>query len=1018
MVFTPLDETLVAGQTGELADTQELHKAYNRGGLPVGARVAGTLAGEPALLLDAADSLTGWTAANFQTGLALDTVVKTEGTASVSATLWTGTGNQDLSTKMYVDLPAGVPPAGRAYVAVDFRWQDSGPGIGGAVDQIFALKIGSAVALGGTTAQAGIPSVPQSTFVTLLVPVGALTSVRSVGLVTIGVGASAGATSRAIVRLDNVRYLAASEVDKALASGDPITVLAFADLTLTQPQGRIDLPATKSFLDTRPGHERLSRENGVYSLRDWYIVEDGSEDVSGTILAAYSQVPEHSLIVAPPRALLRVDAEMRLTRSDVHLDFQGARLFFGTAGRVDCMFVLDGNAQGGSIRRMRGFGKRITTVQGAAFTTVAGTPTNVGFSDKALATQGDEIRSTLDINGEELRLSRDHRLLNEWTVYASASAGVAGDCQVLVYGIANDGTVTLRQTTTLPTLTTSFVGYPVTYRPVDLGERLKIHIKKAGATGTTVTIDKVDIAGQILYDGALEFSSGIRVNDVQGWTLDDVAFEGMTGDAVQGAGVAARDNKVLRAYSRGCSRQGMSFNQGKGWLIEDYTIREPHRSGIDVEPFADGWLVEDIIIRRGRSYNTRNSHIAGTNWPRIRNFTVEDVVGYGARNHFLSAGADGGTFRNLTSIGITAGAEYDFNFHGRNMKVEGINADRGVSDHEAEKLGVLPGYNTYDNISVRGVRYSNIRIRSIGSTLGESSLANATDPFATGSGTYTGPVELPSGIPYGPLDLSRHTVRYPKTFPAPAESSRWHPRGDRKYLEPLLEVRALSAGARRGTNLRGFEAVVVAAGATTARVAFPTHTVPAFTTRTLAGSTGGTLSPSTTYHYRIASRDRHGGPRLAEANQQIALSAAQNAVALTLGGWAEAGVALIEGFTVYRGLAAGVYNTRFDVLHDQDFFSVNQSGTGAFKDIGSAIIFTAVDQKEWGFPASTPPSAGESLVPADETGFEPDDKYMVFVELNWHATAKVVARTRGYFDLEFSAAAPAGGGLGSYFIVS
>jgi hypothetical protein len=141
----------------------------------------------------------------------------------------------------------------------------------------------------------------------------------------------------------------------------------------------------------------------------------------------------------------------------------------------------------------------------------------------------------------------------------------------------------------------------------------------------------------------------------------------------------------------------------------------------------------------------------------------------------------------------------------------------------------------------------------------------------------------------------------------------------------------------------------------------------------------GVLS-TTTYYYRVAGRSVSGGPAAALAEKNVTLSGAEDSVRISVSGLDQAPV-WIEGVTIYRGTAAGVYDTRYDVIPNADWHGLGKgsaSTTFQFLDLGTTL---EVESETYvGYPASFAVTAGGPFTAGtDQTGYEADTSYDVWV---------------------------------------
>lgn len=220
-----------------------------------------------------------------------------------------------------------------------------------------------------------------------------------------------------------------------------------------------------------------------------------------------------------------------------------------------------------------------------------------------------------------------------------------------------------------------------------------------------------------------------------------------------------------------------------------------------------------------------------------------------------------------------------------------------------------------------------------------------------------------------------------------------------------------------GNNLNAIN-VPVAASATTHAVTFPARAYANVNLVFPAGTTGGALTPSTTYYYRVAGRPLLGGPIVPLAEQSFTTGATHTAIQLGLGRIDQIVPGIhIAGFTVYRGTTPGVYTRRYDVLPITRFFTMASAGddwSQILVDLGDTmniLAFKPVTMQTLGYPATISAKVG-TFTPVDETGWELNTNYDVRVTINWASPAGapyVSAKARTGFTINLPTAAPGDG---------
>ncbi len=169
-------------------------------------------------------------------------------------------------------------------------------------------------------------------------------------------------------------------------------------------------------------------------------------------------------------------------------------------------------------------------------------------------------------------------------------------------------------------------------------------------------------------------------------------------------------------------------------------------------------------------------------------------------------------------------------------------------------------------------------------------------------------------------------------------------------------------------------------------------------------STGGSVAPAT-YYYRVGGRTPEGGPLAGLTERSVVVGATQNQVTISLGGlgYDQTVDKVVMGWTVWRGtVAGGPYTRRYDVISPP--FGLDTSLIDHGTDLGGNI----------------PPQDGSwaaAEVNSDQTGFEQDTSYGVFVVPSWATTVAITAKRTNGFDIAFGTAAPGGGGTVDWFLV-
>lgn len=967
-----------------------------------------------------AQTTTGWTTANSQAAPSLVSA-HTEGTQSVKLVPYMTT-LQPLASGYYT-FTSPLTIGTNTHYFVDIQVNLDGPGGVYAFDDI-VWTIADDVALSGNTQTITIPNVGYAIWGTLRFPLSGLTQIKSIGYEVLRVRTGS-STARAVMYVDNFRFPALTKLDNALTDST-VTGVLVGDYD-TSAQTPPYVPAGKSFIDFERG--AFANLNGTIYLDANYVDATGATDVTTVLSQVINSAPPGSTVRAKAGGQYRLDRRLSIgPRLDVTLDFTDATFFHyePTTKTADWFIEIVGcdrvKVKGGNYY---GWGKR--PYAATSLVTVAGTPTDNG-SSKELNALDEEVREALVAYWavaphyarhlpQQLGLPQDDlgpRYYFQYTL--SDTAQVANDCVIRIYEDWADAPDygDLLQTTTL-TLTGTPTEYTISYVPTNPNprSRLKVQIKKATATANTITISNPSPWGKSEYNVAYDVASGFRIERSTNTSLEDMWIEGFAGDAVQISDASVYGLYLRNVTSRCSSRQGMSFNQGRDIVVEDCDIYATGRSGIDFEPYTDTWYTQDIRCHNLRLYDIVNYGFAMENWARNLNFTINGVDFYNCRLGNASGGCRGGTFQNWRSWEFT-GTE-DYSFFGQGMVLENMWAVTKLRCYTTtstfdDGLGggavtYTPSGNIVRNPHFSGTGQATKLFLNTGYVLEGGTLNLGTQADFTNTSETFGPVEVVDDD-YTNVHIGEYHRQLPNTFKgAVASSPIWHPDGRNHFDDPAYNVRSLSGTTTLGNNLRGIN-VAVGTGVTSLAVTFPTRnngSLVATTNYTLTAFTGGTLTPSTTYYYRVAPRTRFSGPSTYGAQLSVTLGGAQNAVIVKLKNLISiAGQRLIEGATVLRGTTnGGPYTTRFDIVP-----------TGLAGMISLATDFvdtgTTLDGGGIGYADSRAEQTGSWTGSVDESGYEPDATYAVLVTPNWNTTTCYVdTKTTAGFTIHFDSS-PAG----------
>jgi hypothetical protein len=975
-------------------------------------------------VLNAADATTNWVATGTYTsdpnpGPYRDTAIKSEGTASVSAFL---KGSASDNSSVYVNLPSAVPVGSHTDVLLDVYASEENGNTW--TRRFWSLMIGSADALAGTTVTVAISTenIPTlGAWYTLAIPVGAVSSVKSIGIKkTLGGGAT---QNRARFRIDNIRLSDNTPLDRALASASTVGVVVPPNYTTAMTQ-RIRTPATKGVLDLRPSHASHTGLNGRKNVRDWQIDETGATDVAADLNAIFSSLSNGDTLEFPSSGIYRLGSNVILrSKNDITIDAKGAT-FVLTSQRNDCIFTVESSRH---IRmrnfRVYGFSPAVST--GSQLTTVTGTPTVVSTTVQ-LNAQNEEVRSPAKSGTSVSPMyARDRNGDVTVAISASDSAQVAGDLQLRV--MSEDGLTTYYSTT--QTLTGSQATYSFTFpHPVDLEARLKVLWRKATATANTITLYSQTEYGRGRYEAnyALNsaFTTTLGSTDV---VFEDMHVEGVGGDAVAVVDGAAERITARRIYSRVVMRQGLSMNTGKDLCMEDFVSIGASRSGIDIEPNGDTDSVQRIRVARGYISYWGPDQFAFTmiGWAKIFDLDIDGVV---AKNDisegFMRGGANRGRVRNITYIDTSAAVATDYKVRaiGIDMEFQNVTLDSGgfqfgyetdVYDDGGGDVTFTPGGNRASNIRILKPTASHaVSILSEDSVIDGVSLVRDDTALPVGT-SWVGPVEIGSTLTNSfvtNFDPGFLRSALGNTYKGVAITKAWFPRGLDMRSDGIFNTRGLSGSTTRANNLRAINATV-ASGAGTHTVTFPAKTYQNPATFALTNRTGSGTLTAAKYYYRVAGRNIEGGPLVPLAEKNVTLAGANNEVLLQLTGlYSLASDFQIAGFTVYRGISVGgPYTSRYDVVPSADFYALGHTvnvDTVYLVDLGTTLADSGSNNRAHGYAFPYAASTG-TFTPVDETGYEPNATYAVFVETTWATTVRVTAKRTNGFDLQFGTAAGA-----------
>lgn len=1034
------DDRLVALIDGGVQEVpNSLAKSFM---LPNGVVDADDVAALSGSLLAACESTTGWTSTGHYSAPTTSTNV-TQGSNAVRLTPLMQTGSPTWTGYFTFSSPIAI--GGHTVIAMDLRVSPDGSATVYPFEHIVA-KVADDVALGGNVNTISIPDVGTDVYQTLVLPLEGLSQIKTIGFTRTGT-ASALSTARTNLIVDNIRFLDESKLDQALHGATTNGVIVGNYDTSTQIVPYV--PADTNLLDFKRG--AFSNFNGTIWLDSLYVDSTGATDVSQEIARIVNSAPSGTTIKAKVGGRYRFDQDLRLTGlNNVTVDFSGAS-FFLTYSQNTVFCVLAG-CKDVTLKIGNWYGYRpLTSRNGSTLTTVAGTPT-VNSTAIELNASGEGVRLPIPADGvgntffynrgldEQIAFSGSYTTSvaprNHFAFTLSDSAQVTDDCIIEIL----DGVTAESLTSRTITLTGTPTEYWLSWEPDSLRRSLDVQVRKLTATTNTITVASSKEWNRVEYSASVDAASGVVVErstniEICGGDGGRMGYiEGFGADAVQASEAAVRHVHVHHIYSRGSRRQGMSFNWGADYLIENCIVGETGRSGIDVEPYAEDWTTERITVRNCEIHNAQNYIFAIANWGRNYDLRIENCIGIQSRFGFCEGGSIGGHYHNLEyrtshqSIAQSAPSEgVAFWLMGSRMSVSNIHAEGavllGTHTYTVDSVVYTSTGNYITDVFFHGTTDGRPHLRQTGLT-GGWDIGNvyfsgtAESAFASITGDASGVAQV-DGKNFSAFHLREFNRQWPNTFKAPiAQSHVYVPNGYDNFDIPTYKMRALSGTTTKGNNLRGI-GVSVTETAVTKAITFPsrTHGTAGATHSVFSTSTVGTLSSATTYYYRIGVRDRFSGPASYQAQISRTTGATQSAVGVGLRGAVNVtnGI-LIEGWTILRGTVnGGPYTHRYDVYPSSHFFGHGGSIDGT--DLGTQLTIAAPSGSDtfWGYAYTWNVSTG-SWTAVDESGYEPDATYAVQVTPSWLTTVRVTSKTTAGFTIDFGTAAPAGATV-DWFIV-
>jgi hypothetical protein len=719
-----LGVTLLLAETADylLAETADYLAAEGPNGasLPLGFRDVLAYTATAGTVLNNATTTTGWTAGA--------STVTIDGIPRVTRTVFTNG-----AAGLYVNLPADVPVAGATRVVVPVRWSGAGTIDSASLAGWFTAKAASAADFGGAVISVPFPPASELADFDIVIDVSSLPSVRSIGVKSDG-GTTLGGGQGVDIWVGPVRFANETALDQALNSGSPVAVVVPPGYDEDAAQDWRSPGADETVIDTRPGRQWISRLNGVRSPREWPIPADGS-DVSGELNSMLGDLSDGDHLQFPAGGVYRADRPVVISgKRQVTIDFNGSTLYTtvfrgGDNNVADNMLVVE-NCSDTTIRGGRLLGYRARTTTGSGLLNTGGSPATAG-STKTLSTSGAAVSSPggsfqpfyARVRVEQLpALDRalvaahaaDFDFGNVATVTLSDSTHTANDC--IVELVADDATVLASRTLTLTGTPTT---YAITYGPTDLHRRHRVQVRKATSATNVITVASMTEHGYTAYSSTHDSASAVTAVGVcNRVTFEDMTVEGAATDGFDFSTATTDQVTLRRCASLKAARQGMSFNQGTNYVLDDFEIGECGRSGIDVEPYAATWTVRGLRIRHGRIWNATNYGLACNNWAQIHDMHVDDVTLNTAGVGFMVGGGWDSTVTNCTSRpGNATGNGGVALFRGIRMRVSGLTHDGAYVTFQNETVTVgaasyTTAHNSASDVAVLARPNAYVRVES------------------------------------------------------------------------------------------------------------------------------------------------------------------------------------------------------------------------------------------------------------------------------------------------------------------
>jgi hypothetical protein len=530
--------------------------------------------------------------------------------------------------------------------------------------------------------------------------------------------------------------------------------------------------------------------------------------------------------------------------------------------------------------------------------------------------------------------------------------------------------------------------------------------------------------------GAWHWIDHMNISDVEFYDCGRAAIEGGTTGGTFRNLTSKRINKIETSGAGGAFWYDFIINGNDVKLYNcDADRGFAFRYGVDVDrngaPIrSGGYILDGFSVKRESTYGAvsvmAGAEVSVSNGPRG---TQNPVPTYGRSSVFQAVGPAGGV-RRASALDVENSADrlpasygggiihthlwspggHDF-VNEPLMRAASISGSTGTAvTLQASTPRTATGTTTAVDVGEATTARFRLLVTAASGTLPTLDVAiqqsHDNTTFAT-IDTYQRVEAASTGQEFSKLIEFRNTARYLRLSYTIGGTS------------PSFTFSVIGDVTVAGNNLRAMP-VAVSAAATTHAVTFPSRTYANPTSFTISGTTGGSLSTSTTYYYRVGGRPLLGGPIIPLAEKTVTTSVTQTAVTVNVLGMSQLTAGLqVAGLTIWRGTSTGAYTARYDVLPQMQLYTSAINNGQNITDLGATATFgniTTVNSMlaTQGYPASIPAKTG-SFTLVDETGYELDNNYMLHCETNWATHVWITNKARTGFTINFGTAAPGDG---------